>query len=350
MIFMIWSALDSSHRFKAAAMRFETRKINDRFGLEILNVDLCSDLQQQDYSEIIELYHQHSVLLFRDQTLTPGFQAALAQRIGSPKIETRKQFNFQEHPEVSTIGNLQDNNGKLLSFFVRGGFGWHTDGAAACHVNAATMLYAVEVPGEGGDTLFASSTDAYDRAPSELIEALQDVSFQTSFHAHNDPLYESDPDSFIALAESEREALPAVWHKLIQTHPVTGRKLFYLNTDPLAFDGIDEETGKALLQQALALTTEDECVYRHRWQAGELIIWDNQAMMHSGTETQLYESDRRLMHRSFVYTLPTARPLPNYDEVSRIFMPDENSISLLDFASSAENDQRSTALNGEASL
>ena len=317
---------------KTTTMRFDTRKVTASFGLEILDVDLSNELKAQDYAELVELYHQHSMLLFRHQSLTAKSQAALAHRFGAPKIETRKQFNFQEYPEVSTIGNLQDNNGKLLSFFVRGGFGWHTDGAAACHVNAATMLYAVEVPRDGGDTLFASSTDAYDHGPSELIEALQDVSFQTSFHAHNDPLYESDPDSFIPLADSEREALPAVWHKVIQVHPVTRRKLFYLNTDPLAFDGVDEKTGRELLQQALAVTTAPECVYRHRWQPGELIIWDNQAMMHSGTPTLSYESDRRLMHRSFVYTLPTARPLPNYDEVSRIFMPDENSISLADFS------------------
>ena len=313
-------------------MRFDTRKITDSFGLEILNIDLSNRLKAQDYAELFELYHHHSLLLFRKQSLTPKSQAALAHRFGAPKIETRKQFNFQEYPEVSTIGNLQDKNGRLLSFFVRGGFGWHTDGAAACHVNAATMLYAVEVPRDGGDTLFASSTDAYDHAPSELIEALQDVSFQTSFHAHNDPLYETDPDSFIPLADSERAALPPVWHKVIQTHPVTGRKLFYLNTDPLAFDGVDEKTGRELLQQALAVTTAAGRVHRHRWLPGELIIWDNQAMMHSGTPTLSYETDRRLMHRSFVYTLPTARPLPNHDEVSRIFMPDDNSISLADFS------------------
>ena len=313
-------------------MRFDTRKITASFGLEILDIDLSKELKAQDYAWLIELYHQHSMLLFRNQSLSPKSQAALAHHFGAPKIETRKQFNFQEHPEVSTIGNLQDNNGKLLSFFVRGGFGWHTDGAAACHVNAATMLYAVEVPRDGGDTLFASSTDAYDQAPAELIEALQGLSFQTSFHAHNDPLYETDPDSFIPLADSERAALPPVWHKVIQTHPVTGRKLFYLNTDPLAFDGVDEKTGRELLQQALAVTTAAERVHRHRWQPGELIIWDNQAMMHSGTATLSYETDRRLMHRSFVYTLPTARPLPNHDEISRIFMPDENSISLADFS------------------
>jgi taurine dioxygenase len=315
-----------------ATMRLDTRKITESFGLEILNIDLSNEFPALDYAEIIELYHHHSMLLFRNQSLSPKSQAALAHRFGAPKIETRKQFNFREYPEVSTIGNLQDNNGKLLSFFVRGGFGWHTDGAAACHVNAATMLYAVEVPRDGGDTLFASSTDAYDHAPSELIKALQGVSFQTSFHAHNDPLYESDPDSFIQLADSERAALPAVWHKVIQSHPVTGRKLFYLNTDPLAFDGIDAHNGKELLQQALALTTATNRMYRHRWHPGELIVWDNQAMMHSGTPTLTYETDRRLMHRSFVYTLPTARPLPNHDQVSRIFMPDENSISLADFS------------------
>ena len=330
---MIWSIPEYLPGLSKQTMLIDSCKINDRFGLEILNIDLSAELLEEDIAKIIELYHQHSLLLFRNQSLTPEAQAALAQRLGAPKIETRKQFNFQEYPEVSTIGNLQDNDGKLLSFFVRGGFGWHTDGAAACHVNAATMLYAVEVPRDGGDTLFVSSTDAYDRAPSELIDALQDVSFQTSFHAHNDPLFESDPDSFIALADSERAALPPVWHKVIQTHPVTGRKLFYLNTDPLGFEGIDPETGKELLQQALAITTAAEGVYHHRWQPGELIIWDNQAMMHSGTPTLMYESDRRLMHRSFVYTLPTERPLPNHDEVSRIFMPDENSISLADFSS-----------------
>ena len=232
---------------------------------------------------------------------------------------------------MSTIGNITSAEGKPLSFFARGGFGWHTDGTAACHVNAATLLYAVEVPRDGGDTLFLSSADAYQRVPDALIRKVENVSLLASFHAHNDPLLESDPDSFIPLTGQERDAIPPVWHKMVQTHPVTGRKVFYLNLDPLEFDGIDDAGGRDAISQIIELASQPEYVYRHRWTPGELLIWDNHAMLHSGTPTTMYESDRRLMHRSFVYTLPTERPLPNYDEVSRIFAPTADSIRLSDF-------------------
>lgn len=309
----------------------KTREIRDDFGLEIMDIDLAESLSDSQFEQIFDYYHQYSMLLFRNQSLTPKKQAALCYRFGQPKIETRKQFNFQECPEVSTIGNITDQSGKLLSFFARGGFGWHTDGSAACHVNAATFLYAVEVPRDGGDTLFLSTANAYDRVPEALKEQLKSVSALSSFHAHNDPLFESDPGSFIPLSVQEREALPPVWHKIVQTHPVTGRKVFYLNLDPLEFDGIDEQSGRELIKQVVELASQPEHVYRHRWTAGELIIWDNHAMLHSGTPTLTYEADRRLMHRSFVYTSPTERPLPNYEEVSRIFAPTQDSIRLSDF-------------------
>ena len=309
----------------------KTRELTQDFGLEIIDIDLADDLCDDLFDEILNYYYRYSLLLFRSQQLSPADQARLCHRLGQPKIETRKQFNFQEHPEVSTIGNITDDRGKPLCFFARGGFGWHTDGSAACHVDAATLLYAVEVPREGGDTLFFSSATAYENAPPERKLQLEGVSVLASFHAHNDPLLESDPDSFIALTPTERAALPPVWHDLVQVHPVTGRKVFYLNLDPLEFRGIDDASGRQLIEQVVESASRPEHVYRHCWQPGELLIWDNHAMMHSGTATHMYESDRRLMHRSFVYTQPTQRPLPNYDEVSRIFTPDRNSIRLADF-------------------
>lgn len=312
----------------------KTRNIRDDFGLEILDIDLSQELPDSVFAQILDYFYQYSVLLFRQQSLTPQAQAALCHRFGQPKIETRKQFNIQEHPEVSTIGNILSDTGKQLSFFARGGFGWHTDGSAACHVNAATFLYAVEVPGNGGDTLFLSTADAYDRAPDELRRKLESVSVLSSFHAHNDPLLESDPESFIPLTPTERDALPPVWHKVIQKHPVTGRKVFYLNLDPLEFDGIDDQTGRELLAQVVELASQPEYIYRHCWTPGELVIWDNHSLLHSGTPTTMYESDRRLMHRSFVYTLPTERPLTNYQEVSQIFAPTRDSIQLADFRGS----------------
>ena len=290
------------------------------FGLEVSGVELSSPIDDDSFAEIRDLYFSHSALLFRDQDLSPQSQARLAHRFGCPKIETRKQFNLKDYPEVSTIGNVKHPDGQDAAFFVRGGFGWHTDGTSACHVDAATVLYAVEVPKVGGDTLLCSTATAYENIPETLKDQLSDLEMLCSFHAHNDPLLEADPDSHIPLTKEERRALPPVWHKIVQVHPVTGRTVLYMNFNPIEFNSVSLSVGEEWLQEALAVATQDQYVYRHEWKPGDLLIWDNHAVLHSGTPTACYESDRRLMHRSFVYTQPTERTLENLDEVNAIFL------------------------------
>ena len=290
------------------------------FGLEVSGVDLSSAIDDDSFAEILDLYFSHSALLFRDQDLSPQSQARLAHRFGRPKIETRKQFNLKDYPEVSTIGNVKHPDGEDAAFFVRGGFGWHTDGTSACHVDAATFLYAVEVPKVGGDTLLCSTATAYENIPETLKDQLSDLEMLCSFHAHNDLLLEADPDSHIPLTQEERRALPPVWHKIVQVHPVTGRTVLYMNFNPIEFNSVSLSVGEEWLQEALAVATQEQFVYRHEWKPGDILIWDNHAVLHSGTPTACYESDRRLMHRSFVYTQPTERTLENLDEVNAIFL------------------------------
>ena len=290
------------------------------FGREVLGVDLSAPIDDDSFAEILDLYFSHSALLFRDQDLSPQSQARLAQRFGRPKIETRKQFNLKDYPEVSTIGNVKHPDGEDAAFFVRGGFGWHTDGTSACHVDAATFLYAVEVPKVGGDTLLCSTATAYENISETLKDQLSDLEMLCSFHAHNDLLLEADPDSHIPLTKEERRALPPVWHKIVQVHPVTGRTVLYMNFNPIEFNSVSLSVGEQWLQEALAVATQEQVVYRHEWTPGDLLIWDNHAVLHSGTPTACYESDRRLMHRSFVYTQPTERTLENLDEVNAIFL------------------------------
>ncbi len=298
----------------------QTRPLMPNFGLEVSGVDLSSPIDDDSFAEIRDLYFSHSALLFRGQDLSPASQASLAHRFGRPKIETRKQFNLKDHPEVSTIGNVKHPDGEDAAFFVRGGFGWHTDGTSACHVDAATFLYAVEVPKVGGDTLLCSTATAYENIPDALKDQLCDLEMLCSFHAHNDLLLEADPDSHIPLTEQERQALPPVWHKIVQVHPVTGRKVLYMNFHPMEFNSVSLSVGEEWLQEALAVATQEQYVYTHEWQPGDLLIWDNHAVLHSGTPTACYESDRRLMHRSFAYTQPTERTLENLDEVNEIFL------------------------------
>ena len=256
-------------------------------------------------------------------------RSPLLYRFGRPKVETRKQFNIRDYPWVSTVGNIVDEDGKPLAFFNRCGEDWHTDGTAACHTNAATFLHAVEVPKEGGDTMYCSTVHAYETLTAALKQKLDGVRLLCSFHAHNDRIFASDPKSHAALTPEERAALPDVWHDIVQTHPVTGRKSLYMKRLPIKAEGLEADEVDGLLQHLYEHATQPHFVYRHRWTPGDLIIWDNLSSLHSATDVGPYENDRRLMYRSFVYMTPTTYPLENLDAINAIFLGPEGKGALV---------------------
>ena len=301
----------------------------DHFGAEVHGVDLAANFSDDVLDKLIDALYENSVLLIRGQNLNPVDYTRLLNRFGQPKVETRKQFNLRDYPVVSTVGNIVDADGKPLAFFNRGGESWHTDGTAACHTNAATFLYAVEVPERGGDTMYCSTAYAYETLSDDLRKRLDGVRMLCSFHAHNDRIIASDPASHEALTPQERAALPDVWHDIVQTHPVTGRKSLYMNRQPLEMEGIDFGESKALFKQLYEHATKSNLVYRHRWIPGDLIIWDNLSSLHSATDVSTYENDRRLMFRSLVYMSPTTHPLENLDEINSMFMNSEGKGALV---------------------
>ena len=293
------------------------KALNAEFRSGSTGVELSSPIDDDSFAEIRDLYFSLG-LLFRDQDLSPQSQARLAHRFGCPKIETRKQFNLKDYPEVSTIGNVKHPDGEDAAFFVRGGFGWYTDGTSAVMWmrQPSMRLRHLKLV---GDTLLCSTATAYENIPETLKDQLGDLEMLCSFHAHNDPLLEADPDSHIPLTKEERRALPPVWYKIVQVHPVTGRTVLYMNFNPIEFNSVSLSVGEEWFQEALAVATQEQYVYRHEWKPGDLLIWDNHAVLHSGTPTACYESDRRLMHRSFVYTQPTERTLDNWTRSTQSF-------------------------------
>ena len=300
-------------------MSLSYQPLMEQFGALVDGVDLVADISDELLDELVDALYTHSILLFRGQDFKLADYARLLHRIGRPKVETRKQFNIRDFPVVSTVGNIEAEDGTPLAFFNRNGEAWHTDGTAACHTNAATFLYAVEVPKQGGDTMYCSTVHAYETMPEEFKQKLDGVRMLCSFHSHNDRIIARDPKSHAALTPEERAALPDVWHDIIQVHPVTGRKSLYMNRNPIRFEGIEEEEGNAILQQLYEHATQPHLVYRHQWTPGDLIAWDNLSSLHSATDIGLYENDRRLMYRSFVYMTPTNHPLVNLDEINAIF-------------------------------
>ena len=302
-------------------MALSYQPIIENFGAEVSGVDLTTEFSDDILREIKEAYYGNSLLLFRGQTLDAASLAKLLHRFGRPKVETRKQFNLRDHPEVSTLGNIVDKDGNPLAFLNRGGVAWHTDGSATCHTNAATFLYAVEAPKEGGDTMYCSSAYAYETLSDELKKKLEGVRNLSNFPKSNDRIRARDPASHEALTREERAALPPVWHDVVQIHPVTGRKALYMNRIPHEVDGLEEGEAKELYGQLFEHATQPHLVYRHHWTQGDLIIWDNLATFHSQTEVEPYvDDDRRLMFRAFTYLMPTDRPHQNLDAFNAVFL------------------------------
>jgi taurine dioxygenase len=285
-------------------MTLQIHPLMDDFGAEVSGVDLAA-ADDATIDRLTELYYEHSLLILRDQHLTPGEQAALTARFGTPKIATRKEFNDPVHPTVAAIGNLTID-GKPAAFLNRQGVEWHSDSAATSDNDVATFLAAVTVPMVGGDTMWCSLHVAYETLTAQIQDMIAARQVCHSWNHHNDKVLRLSPGAFKPLTPKERAARPDLWENLVHVHPVTGRKLYYISHNlVIAISGLDAGETATLTAHLLEHATLPGRIYRHRWAVGDIAIWDNHAVMHSATEVD-YDDDLRLMHRSSCHTHPLA--------------------------------------------
>ncbi len=285
------------------------RKLAAEFGVEVDGIDVAGGLGADSIHALRALLYRYCLLLLRAPVFEPRHQADLAGALGKPKDETRKQFAFPDQPMVARLGNTVDAAGQPNAFFNRQGEEWHSDGAGSGDVNGITMLYAVKVPRNGGDTMFASLHSAWASLDPATQDAIKGHRVRHSFNWHNDKVLRLSPGAFKPLSEAQRAAIPDRWYDLVQTHPVTGRTLYYVSPNLVReIPGLDEPERDALVRQLMDHATRPQRIYRHRWLPGDLLVWDNHALMHSPTDVGVYLQDQRLMHRSF--TVPDlASPL-----------------------------------------
>lgn len=284
-------------------MTLTTTPLHAKFGVEVTGLDLSRPLSSDAFAALTELYFHHGLLLLRDQRLDPTTLAAFAARWGTPKLAPRKQFNLPDVPAVMRLGNLRDERGEPLAFFNLQGEEWHSDTAGNAHIDNVTFLYSLEVPASGGgDTMFCSMCEAYATLPAALRARIEGLRVLHSFNHHNDKVLQIGPASARPLTPAERAAYPDVWHELVQVHPMTGRRLYYVSEQLCRrFAGMTEEESAPLVARLIAHATAPERVYQHRWTPGDLLLWDNRAMMHSATTVD-YAHERRLLLRASTYT------------------------------------------------
>ena len=242
-------------------------------GAEVRGIDLTGGIDEATRAQLNRAFVDHSVLVIRDQTLSPTQMLDAVRLFGEVFEQHNTKFSLPDCPLVHYISNKD--------FFPDGrryipGEGYHTDHSNAAEPPKATVLHAIELPDAGGDTQFVNMQVAYETLPDATrarIDGLKAVHVYQSRHSAR---------KLMDLTATRREQVPeAVVHPIVRTHPESGRKSIYIN--PIRIEAIldmDEPEALALLDELLAHATQPDHEYRHKWQPGDLVIWDNRCLLH----------------------------------------------------------------------
>jgi taurine dioxygenase len=280
--------MEVAHAGTAAASRGPSivcRPLSAALGAEISGIDLRREIDDQSFAQILAAWHDHLVILLRDQTLGEEDQVRFAERFGPLAVIHTKQF-VRNHPAVMLISNIRED-GKPIGALPDGEMQFHTD---QCHQERpamASMLYAIEVPSVGGNTLFANGYKAYDTLPAEVKRRIDG---RKALNAY-------DYDS-AATRRSTRlsEGVPSHAHPVVRTHPATGRKALYVNRlMTVRIEGMPPQESDEVLDFLFNHQERREFIYEHVWRPGDLLMWDNRCTLHARTDFS--PNERRLMRR-----------------------------------------------------
>jgi taurine dioxygenase len=276
-----------------AEMQFETIEVcpmAGAMGAEIRGIDLSKDLSNQQRSEIHRAFLDNSMIYFRHQELPPRRQVEVARLFGKPAIYPFLK-GLDEAPEVNALIKTEKDT-------VNFGGGWHSDTTYKQKPDMGTLLYAVEVPEFGGDTLFASMYAAYEALSSgmkKFIDPLVGVNSSEKLYKGGRAAAMQELSGMKGAFRSESTELIGE-HPVVRTHPETGRKALYVNrAHTVRFKDATEDECRSLIDYLSAHAVRPEFTCRLRWEPGTLAIWDNRCTQHMALND--YQGKRRHMHR-----------------------------------------------------
>ena len=265
-------------------------------GAEVIGLDLSRPLSDADFARIHRAHLDHHVLVFRDMAITPDEQVAFSRRFGPLQRHVLSNFALPGHPEVLVISNIKAD-GKPIGLGDAGAY-WHSDLSYLPVPSLGSMLHAQELPDQGGDTLFANQHRAWDTlpdAPRKAVEGRRAEHWYLCKYAELQKRNPWRPD----LTQAQIDAVPPVAQPIVRTHPETGRQALFVSEHfTTRVLDLPEDESRALLAELFAHSTRPGFVYRHRWQPGDMVFWDNRSLMHlaGGTPDHL----RRRLNRTTI--------------------------------------------------
>lgn len=275
---------------------FEIRPLDAPLGAEVIGLDLDQPLSAEDFGRIHRAHLDYHVVVFRDQRITPAQQIAFSRRFGPLQIHVLHQFQLADHPEILIVSNVL-KDGKPIGLGDAGHF-WHSDLSYKETPSLGSLLHAIELPAEGGDTLFANMHAAYDGLPAALKQKIEGLTAEHTYLARYAELQKRSPWRPNLTPEQIAQVKPVV-HPVVRTHPETGRRALFVSEHfTTRIVGLPDDESRALLDELFAHSVRPEYVYRHQWREHDLVFWDNRSLLHlaAGTPDHL----RRVMFRTTI--------------------------------------------------
>jgi alpha-ketoglutarate-dependent 2,4-dichlorophenoxyacetate dioxygenase len=262
------------------------------------------------FSELRRALDEYSVLVFADQPMSDAQQIEFS-RLWGP-LEPTKGVNPASGTFFARQSNLDIATGTVIPpsdrrmDYQRGNYQWHADSTFKRIPSLCSILTAREVPSEGGNTEFVSTRAAYEAQTEEERRELDSLTVEHDFSVSRGRVG-------FTFSPEEAALYPSVWHPLVQTNPVTGRGSLLIGAHAAAIVDWPAEKGAALLADLLDRATRPQLVYSHRWQVGDVVLWDNRSVLHRATAYDTINR-RRLMQRTTVSN-PAVLETPAYRQI-----------------------------------
>jgi len=279
-----------------SSQTFEVRPLQGLVGAEIVGLDLSRPLNDEDFARVHRAHLDYHLVVFRDQHITPQQQIDFSSRFGVLQIHVLKQFLLAGHPEILIVSNIVEN-GQPVGLGDAGKY-WHSDLSYKELPSLGSMLYAQELPSEGGDTLFADMHRAWDTLPQHLQDAVEG-----KFAVHSYTARYSEGKNAAnwrpTLTAEQLAQVVTVSHPVVRTHPENGRKALFVSEGfTTHIVGLPEDESRDILNQLYEHSVRPENVYRHQWQPHDMVFWDNRSLIHLAAGTP--EHLRRKLHRTTI--------------------------------------------------
>jgi taurine dioxygenase len=255
------------------------QKLAPAIGAQVLDVDLSRPMDDARFKDILSAWHEHCILLFRGQTFDDLQQVEFAARFGELAHTLKAYEGGKIHPALMFVTN-EKKDGKYVGALPDGEMFFHSDMCYLERPLSASMLFAMALPPEGGNTIFASMYAAHDALPAQLRQKLEG---RQAMHSY-EPGYGTSNVHMRIKAPSSPSA-HSFAHPVIRTHPATGRKALYVNrlmTEYIV--GMPREESDALLERVFDHQEQPQFQYEHRWELGDLLVWDNRCTLHARRE------------------------------------------------------------------